>query len=129
MTLLIKRSQIDFEIDFLEGILSRDPNYVEVLINLGELLSRKGRHRRALQVDQRLAQLRPNDPVVLYNLACSCAVLNHIPAAIEALRRAIQSGYCDLDFMAVDPDLTSIRMHPEYIRMVQALELAVARIV
>lgn len=128
VTLLMKRSQNDFEIDFFERILSRDPNYVEVLANLGELFSRKGRHRRALQVDQRLSQLRPDDPVVSYNLACSHAVLNQPAEALQALRRAIESGYCDLEYMAEDPDLASLRSHPEYIRMIQALEMAVARV-
>src|SRR5262249_55123441 len=48
---LCKRSQLDFEIEFFERILSRDPNYVEVLMILGELFTQKGCHRRALQVD------------------------------------------------------------------------------
>src|SRR4029077_10257234 len=70
---LRKRSQLDFEIEFFERILSRDPNYVEVLINLGDLFTKKGCHRRALQVDLRLARLCPKSPAVLYNLACSHA--------------------------------------------------------
>src|SRR5580765_4322480 len=76
LSTLRKRSQLDFEIDFFERILSRDPNYVEVLMNLGELFSEKGCHRRALQVDLRLAQLRPRSETVMYNLACSYAMLN-----------------------------------------------------
>src|SRR5579872_6546455 len=58
---LRKRSQLDFEIEFFERILTRDPNYVEVLMNLGDLFSRKGCHRRALQVDLRLVQLQPKN--------------------------------------------------------------------
>lgn len=119
---LVKRSQLDFEIDFFERILSRDSNYVEVLTNLGELFSRKGCHRRALQVDQRLAQLRPDDPVVAYNLACSYAVLQNAREALETLRRAIDLGYDDLAHMLRDADLASLHSNPAFLRMVQELD-------
>lgn len=124
VTHLMKRSQIDFEIEFFERILSRDPNYVEVLIQLSELFSRKGCHRRALLVDQRLARLRPDDPMIAYNLACSYAVLKCANEALEALRGAIRAGYADLDYMALDPDLAILRSNPEYLRIVHALESA-----
>src|SRR5579864_3671824 len=79
---LRKRSQVDFEIEFFERILSRDPNYVEVLMNLGDLFTKKGCHRRALLVDLRLARLRPKSAEVMYNLACSHAQLSHVPEAL-----------------------------------------------
>ena len=124
---LTKRSQIDFEIEFFERILSRDSNYVEVLSNLGELFSRKGWHRRALQVDQRLAQMRPHDPIVAYNLACSYAILQHAVEAVDALRRAIEHGYADFDHMFQDPDLASLRGHPDYVRLLKTLSAAASQ--
>lgn len=119
---LKKRTQLDFEIDFFERILSRDPNYMEVLLHLGDLFARKGCHRRALQVDQRLAQLAPRSPMVHYNLACSHAVLNHPMAALEALRRAVQLGYADVAHLRQDPDLAELRTHPEFLRIVAELD-------
>jgi tetratricopeptide (TPR) repeat protein len=118
---LRKRSQIDFEIEFFERILSRDPNYVEVLMNLGDLFTRKGCHRRALQVDLRLARLRPKNAEVFYNLACSYALLNHKSEAIEALRRAVRLGFTAIDHLLSDPDLEAIRVHPEFQRLVSHL--------
>ncbi len=118
---LRKRSQVDFEIDFFERILSRDPNYTDVLANLGELFSKKKWHRRALQVDQRLSELRPLDPVVLYNLACSHAALRAFDDAVATLRRAIAAGYNDFDHMLADRDLDALREHPEYLRLMQDL--------
>ncbi len=111
---LRKRSQLDFEIEFYERILSRDPNYVEVLVNLGGLFTQKGCHRRALQVDLRLARLRPKDPEVFYNLACSYAVLEQKAEAIEALGNAVRHGFCDVDYLANDHDLDSIRSRPDF---------------
>jgi tetratricopeptide (TPR) repeat protein len=118
---LKKRPQIDFEIDFYERILSRDPAYTEVLFNLGELFSIKGWPRRALQVDSRLAQLRPKDPLVLYNLACSHALLQQREESLAALRRAVEAGYDDFEHLAQDPDLDSLRQSPEFMRFVKDL--------
>jgi len=118
---LRKRSQLDFEIEFFERILSRDPNYVEVLTNLGELFTRKGCHRRALQVDLRLAGLRPKCPEVFYNLACSYALVNQPASAVDALQQAVELGFSDLDYLLSDPDLSSIRAHPLFQRLVASI--------
>jgi tetratricopeptide (TPR) repeat protein len=119
---LCKRSQLDFEIDFFERILSRDPTYVDVLMNLGDLFARKGCHRRALQVDTRLAQLRPRDPTVFYNLACSHAVLHHHTESLAALDQAADLGYSDLEHLLSDPDLVAIRCHVGFRRILAKLE-------
>jgi tetratricopeptide (TPR) repeat protein len=111
---LRKRSQLDFEIEFFERILTRDPNYVEVLTNLGDLFARKGCHRRALLVDLRLVQLQPKNAMAMYNLACSHALLRQKTQALEALRRAVMLGYADLDFLLNDSDLTSLHGHTDF---------------
>jgi len=117
LSALRKRSQMDFEIEFFERILSRDPNYLEVLVNLGDLFSRKGCHRRALQVDLRLAQLRPQNATIFYNLACSHAVLNQIGEAFFALEQAADLGYRDVDHLVADPDLAVLRTHERFRRL------------
>ena len=118
---LKSRSQIDFEIDFFERILSRDPSYIEVLCNLGELFSIKGWSRRALQVDRRLAQLRPRDAMVLYNLACSYALVDQTDKTVESLRLAVDAGYRDFEHLALDPDLDGIRQTPIFIQFMKEL--------
>lgn len=123
---LQRRPQLEFEIDFFERILSRDPNYVEVLMQLGDLFSRKGCHRRALQADLRLSQLRPRDAVVFYNLACSQAVLQQKVESLESLERAVGLGYDDVEYLAADPDLELLRSEPAFLRIVAELEVASA---
>lgn len=126
LSTLSKRSQLDFEIDFFERILSRDPSYAEVLINLGDLFARKGCHRRALQVDLRLAQLCPRSATVFYNLACSHALLTHMSEALSALEAAVDLGYDDLEHLLSDPDLAAIRRHVGFRRVLVKLESASA---
>jgi hypothetical protein len=122
---LTRRSQADFEIDFFERILTRSPDNVDVLRTLGDLFARKSWHRRALQVDIRLAALRPHDPNVYYNLACSHAALGHTADGLLALRHAFAAGFDDFELVAADSDLNPLRQRPEF---AQILHAAVARL-
>lgn len=112
-------SQLDFDLEFYESILRRAPRYVDVLRCQGELLNRKGLHDRALAVDQRLAELLPNDCVVQYNLACSLALLGRRREAIKALRKALEQGYNDFDYLHADSDLDVLRSEPAFKRLLQ----------
>ena len=113
------RSQADFEIDFYEQILSRDPDYADVLFRLGDLFSKRRLYRRALRVDLKLAELRPRNPSVWYNLACSHGALDHEKACLDALEQAAELGFCDADYMLSDPDLLAVRLHPRFRRLVE----------
>lgn len=106
--------QADFEIDFYEHVLKHDPESVNVLRALGELLARKGQWSRSLEVEQRLIRLRPQDGIAHYNLACSLAMQGSASQAIDALSRAIDYGYRDFGHLEVDPDLESLRQLPAY---------------
>ena len=116
---LKQRPQIDFEIDFYERILNRDPQYVEVLMRLGELFAEKGWQRRTLQVDLRLAKLRPTDAYVIYNLACSYAMLHHFDDAMRELRRAVELGFHDYRQLMIDPDLASLRLTQDFVNFMR----------
>jgi tetratricopeptide (TPR) repeat protein len=119
---LVRRSQVDFEIDFFERILNRDPYYVEVLMRLGELFADKEWHRRTLQIDQRLAKLRPRDPCAIYNLACSYALLHQVEDAMRELRRAVELGFQDYRQLVIDPDLASLRLTQDFVQFVRQLQ-------
>ncbi len=106
--------QGDFEIDFFERVLSRNPGFVNVLRALGEQLARKGHWGRSLEVEQRLLDLRPGDGIAYYNVACSLAMQGAANQAIEALALAIHNGYHDFGHLEVDPDLESLRHLPAY---------------
>lgn len=113
-----KQSQADFQIEFFESILARSPDYVDVLRCQGELLSRKGYHERALAVDRRLAKLVPHDGVVHYNLACSLARNGLGDECLASLRRALERGYDDFEYLDLDTDFESMRTDPRFAALV-----------
>ena len=104
-----QRRDLDIEIGFMEGVVQRDPHYVEALQILGDDYTRRGKFESGLRIDERLAQLRPDDPTVLYNLACSYALTGQTQDALAALSKAIDQGYDDFKWLLKDPDLKKLR--------------------
>lgn len=114
LAFLAERPQIDFEIDFYEALLSRVPDFAEVLRAQACNLTAKGRVKDGLLVDQHLVSIRPHDPTAHYNLACRYAILKQRDLAFQTLRRAIELGYRDFRFMAQDADLEAIQKDPRF---------------
>lgn len=112
-----EKRDLDIEIGFLEGIVRRDPAYVDALQLLGDGYTKRGKYLAGLRVDQQLADLRPCDPLVHYNLACSLCLTRSYREAAEALEQAINLGYRDFRWLAEDPDLHDLRKQPIYRRI------------
>jgi tetratricopeptide (TPR) repeat protein len=110
-----KRPQLDFELDFFERILERNPDYVDVLRAHANNLTAKGLYTRGLAADRRLIRLRPNDPDAHYNLACSFSLLRLNDAAIASLDSSLKLGYRDLEHMLGDPDLEHVRKDARFV--------------
>ena len=98
----------------MEGVVRRDPRYVEALQLLGDNYTKRGRYSEGLNVDERLAELEPQNPLVFYNLACSYSLTDQYDRAADAIEKALSLGYRDFNWMAKDPDLKKLRAHPRY---------------
>jgi tetratricopeptide (TPR) repeat protein len=109
-----EQRELDIKIGFMEGVVKRDPAYIEALQILGDDYTRRGKFAAGLKVDEQLSQLRPDDPVVQYNLACSYSLTGNFNQAAAALEKAIEMGYRDFKWLNQDPDLADLREHPLY---------------
>ena len=116
-----EQRDLDIEIQFLEGVVRRDRQYVEALQLLGDDYPRRGRFEDGLQVDRRLARLCPEDPLVHYNLACSFSLTEEFRKAAHALRKALQSGYRDFEHLRRDSDLEPLRQTDLYAAIEQEI--------
>lgn len=105
---------LDVQIQFMEGVVRRDPRYVEALQLLGDNYTKRGRYSEGLGVDERLAELEPSNPLVFYNLACSYSLLGRCADAADAVETALRLGYRDFKWMTKDPDLKKLRAHSRY---------------
>src|SRR5258706_8662769 len=105
---------LDIKIMFMEGIVRRDPKYVEALQILGDHYTQRGKFDHSLKVDQQLSRLEPRNPLVYYNLACSYSLNSDFDLAAAALEKALTLGYRDFKWLARDPDLRPLRKHPSF---------------
>ena len=119
---------LDIEIGFLEGVVRRDPGYIDALQILGDNYTRRGRFEDGLKVDEQLVHLRPGDALVHYNLACSYSLTEQFESAAVALNRALDLGYRDFKWLSKDPDLAKLRKHPLYKKIrarIKAMEIKI----
>ena len=105
---------LDIEIGFFEGVLELDPNYIEALELVAQAYTERGLYEKGLQADIRLTALKPQDPLAHYNLGCSYSLTGQEEKAADSLEIAILLGYKEFDYLAQDPDLSNLRSHPAY---------------
>lgn len=109
-----EQRDLDIEITFMEGVVQRDPHFVEAWKVLSDSYSRRGKLDDGLRADEHLARIQPNDPAVLYNLACSYSLSKSFDNAAVVLSRAISSGFTDFKWLMKDPDLSPLRKEPSF---------------
>jgi tetratricopeptide (TPR) repeat protein len=108
---------LDIKIQFMEGIVRRDPEYIEALQLLGDHYTQRGSYDQGLQIDEKLSRLEPKNPLVFYNLACSYSLIGQVDMAANALEKALSLGYRDFKWLAKDPDLRTLRKHPVFLEI------------
>lgn len=109
-----QKRDLDIEIGFLEGVIRRDPGYLEALQILGDDYTRRGKFLEGLKIDESLALLRPDDSLVHYNLACSYSLTDQFDRTLKSLETALACGYRDFKWLAEDPDLEAFREQTSY---------------
>lgn len=114
----------EFVVWFLEGVLENYPSYIECLMYLGNKYTVMGMYEKGLQIDLKLIRLRPRDPLVHYNLACSYSLLGMVDRALPALDKAIELGYKDIKHLENDADLERLRSEEAYRILLNKLKKA-----
>ena len=77
-----------------------------------------GRHESAADAFRRCLDLRPQDSVAAYNLACAFALMGRTDPALEALGQAADAGFCyrvdAIESLRGDADLASLHEDPRF---------------
>ena len=73
-----------------------------------------GRTPEARDWAERAVALDPDDPAVLYNVACTYAQLGLVDKALDCLEKATLYGAGHRPWVEKDPDLDPIRNHPRF---------------
>ena len=80
-----------------------------------------GQSEQAREWAQRARALRPDDGMVLYNVACVFSLLEMPEPALDALERAVQSGLRQRGWYEHDSNLDPLRSHQRFRALLQEL--------
>ena len=83
---------------------------------------RLGRRREALEWGERALALEPDEPSVLYNVACVLALAGETDRPMELLERAVLPGMANRIWLEHDSDLDSLRDLPRFKAFVATLK-------
>jgi serine/threonine protein kinase/Tfp pilus assembly protein PilF len=107
----------EMEMRALERQLELVPEDVRARSLLAADYANMGRAEDAARHLEMAVALRPNDSNVLYNAACTYAVLGKKAETLELLRRSLAAGYANPDWPGQDPDLNSVHDDPEFLKL------------
>jgi hypothetical protein len=79
------------------------------LASLGDAYTRHGFYEEGLSVDSRLVELKPEEPLAHYNLACSLSLVGNINKCKSELKKSVALGYSDFAYILEDPDMKNLR--------------------
>ena len=105
----------------IEKHLEFHPEDVRALYLGTAALIQAGQRDRALEWTHRALAIDSEDPAVLYNVACSYAMLDMTEEAITCLEKALRQGEWYKAWAEHDSDLDPIRSHPRFQALLKAI--------
>ncbi len=97
-----------------EKHLKKMPEDARVRVLLANSYAQNGRHEDATREADMAMALRPDDTMILYNLACVFCLMNKPKDAMIALKKARDAGYHATAWARQDPDLALLHGDPEF---------------
>jgi len=98
----------------IENHLQLNPDDVRAVYMKSGSLSGLGENAQALEWADRALAMDPQEPSVLYNVACNYSLLNEIEKALDCIEIAFDKGFGHKEWMEHDPDFASIKNHPRF---------------
>ena len=94
--------------------LKRCPGDARALYLAANGLAALGEHSRSRRMAERAYAIRPQDPMLLYNVGCVFSLLGLADAALDCLEKAVHHGFTQKEWCDHDSDLASLRALPRF---------------
>ena len=105
------------EVAVYEGHVKKVPEDARARVLLASNYARQGRFEDAKREADMAMILRPDDSMILYNAACLFCAMENVNDALNAIRKAWESGYRDATWTRQDPDLAILHGNEEFERL------------
>src|SRR5215471_17797933 len=101
----------------LENHLKQVPEDARARVLMATDYAELGRVEDAIRELNMSMTLRANEASILYNAACTYAILNRKREAMETIKKAWEAGFKDSVWARRDPDLALLHDEPEFQRL------------
>jgi len=102
------------QLERMPTYLLQNPDDARQRMLYATVLAEVNRRDDAIRECSLAIESSPGDPVMLYNVVCVYSRLGEPQRAIETLQQAIAAGYENFPWLHNDPDLDTLRDHPEF---------------
>ena len=125
---------IDIENSFFKGLELKGYRDIDLYRSMVRNYHRQQKVPMLHEALENCLKLEPNNPIRLFDLACSCSRLaglvendakqsdELLVKAIEYLALAVKKGFSDFEWILKDPDLHCLRQSPRYRKFAQKIE-------
>ena len=105
------------EISIYEEQLKKVPEDARARVLLAGGYALQGRFEDAKRDADMAMALRPDDTMILYNIACAVCLMNNPQDAMAALKKSWKGGTINSTWVRQDPDLALLHGDPEFERL------------
>jgi serine/threonine protein kinase/Tfp pilus assembly protein PilF len=105
----------------MEDRLELNPDDARAANLAAAFLARLGDLSKAVEYADRSLAIDPEDPMLLYNVACTYVALNRYDDAMNCLERAVDKGFGHKEWIDHDPDLDPLRPNMRFQALSQAM--------
>jgi adenylate cyclase len=106
----------------VEKSLEFNPDDSRALYLGADALAELGYREKAFEWIQKCYSLDPNDPYIVYGIACFHSRLGLTEAALHYFEKAVRAGFTQLEWIKNDTDFDPIKKHPRFKSIVSELE-------
>lgn len=99
--------------------IQKDPGYAEAYSSRGATFMQQKKFNKAEEDFRRAKELSPGSASVSYNYACLHSLKGNVDLALDEIDAALTNGFSDYDALRLDPDLSNLRKHPEFRKILE----------
>jgi serine/threonine protein kinase/tetratricopeptide (TPR) repeat protein len=108
-------------LELIRKHLELNPGDARALSFGATTLASLGERGEALAWADRAVVIDPQEPSVIYNVACVYAIVGSPDEALDLLEQVIAGGFGHRGWVEQDPDLRSLRDHPRFRKLLERL--------
>jgi adenylate cyclase len=105
----------------VEARLELHPDDTRALYMGANGLVALGEYEQGLEWASQALKFDPEEPMVLYNVACIQSLAGRYDDALDSLEKSVQCGFMHLNWLLHDSNLDPVRKFPKYKRLVKQI--------